>query len=85
MEHERRGTARAIGHALKWVAPLVYRRRAEIEPLRLWLLDGPLAGIEEADGDGGVPVPAGSYWGGPDVDFVLRLALIHISEPTRPY
>ena len=46
MEHERRGTARAIGHALKWVAPLVYRRRAEIEPLRLWLLDGPLAGIE---------------------------------------
>ena len=76
MEHERRGTARAIGHALKWVAPLVYRRRAEIEPLRLWLLDGPLAGIEEADGDGGVPVPAGSYWGGSNVDFVLRGAFV---------
>ena len=75
MEHERRGTARAIAHALKWVAPLVYRRRAEMEPLRLWLLDGPLVDIEEAAGDG-VPVPPGSYWGGPNVDFVLRGAFV---------
>ena len=75
MEHERRGTARAIGHALKWVAPLVYRRRAEMEPLRLWLLDGPLADASEVAGEG-VAVPPGSYWGGPNVDFVLRGAFV---------
>jgi len=75
MEHERRGTARAIGHALKWVAPLVYRRRAEMEPLRLWLLDGPLADVPETNGNG-VLVPSGSYWGGPNVDFLLGGAFV---------
>lgn len=74
MNHDARLTARKIARAIDLISPLVYRRRAPLEPLTLRLLgssaDDPLSA---AATDGlWQPVPPNTYWGRADLNFLLR-------------
>src|SRR5262245_8166336 len=75
MHHDIRQTAREIARSLALIAPLPYRRE---QALPLWgfqASERPAAArpVDPDFDDSGWPaVPARSYWGAPNVNFVLR-------------
>ncbi|WP_374686578.1 glycoside hydrolase family 38 C-terminal domain-containing protein [Promineifilum sp.] len=74
MRHFLHPTPLQLARALDRLAALVYRRRVPLEPLRFTRLSGPPFGSPPAPaaGDPGEPIPPGTYWGGPNVNFLLR-------------
>jgi len=84
MNHVVRQTSRKIGRALDLIAPLVYRRRQPLGPLRLQLLPGP--DTNPFDAPTGEFISPGQYWGGPNLNFVLRgeFAIPPDFDPERP-
>ncbi len=72
MNHDVRMTAKKILARLELVSNLVYRQRQPLEPLLFEKLESELElPILEAD-TLGTPIPPRSYWGGQDINFVLR-------------
>jgi alpha-mannosidase len=72
MNHEIRMTAKKILARLELVSGLVYRQRSPLEPLMFEALadEFELPNLEaEATG---IPIPPQSYWGGQDINFVMR-------------
>ncbi|GAB4204321.1 MAG: alpha-mannosidase [Roseiflexaceae bacterium] len=75
MTHTIRWTAKKIAQRLALIAPLVYRRRLALPPFRFQALGGPLdpAPVRPNVDDRSWPVIAPkSYWGGWELNFVLR-------------
>ncbi|MBN1180119.1 MAG: alpha-mannosidase [Anaerolineae bacterium] len=73
MNHVIRMTAPKIARRLDLVAPLVVRRTHSLDPLRFKALGWPLEPPPlDADLAGWETIPPRSYWGGQNVDFVLR-------------
>ncbi len=75
MHHRMRMTARKIARRLELVAPLAYRRTHPLAPLRFKPLAGPWVTpplAPDADGADWAVLPPQSYWGGQDIDFVLK-------------
>jgi len=74
MSHEIRLTAQKLARCLETIHPFVYWRRLPLAPFRFQAIkerDWPLVG-PQAD-DGGWPeIEPFTYWGGRDVNFVLR-------------
>jgi alpha-mannosidase len=78
VSHTIRWTAKKIAQRLALIAPLVYRRRRELPPFRYLELDGPLAPPPvgpDVDDSAWATVAPRSYWGGWNVNFVLRTEL----------
>jgi alpha-mannosidase len=75
MFHDIRWTSQKIAKYLEVIKPLVYKDRSSIPPFRLRVLQGPdveppvAPEIEDKDWQ---VIPPKSYWGGADVNFVLR-------------
>lgn len=73
MKHDIRMTAQKIARRLELVASKVYRRSQALEPLRLRALSGPSESPHlDEDSSRWEAVPPRNYWGGPDLNFVLR-------------
>jgi alpha-mannosidase len=75
LQHDIRLTARKIARRLELIAPLVYRRRAPLPPWRFHALAGPDVPPPldpDLDDSAWAEVPARTYWGGHDINFVLR-------------
>ncbi len=89
MQHDIRQTARKIAHRLDLIAPLAYRRRHPLAPLRFKALADPSVAppLDPALDDADWPaIPARTYWGGHDINFVLRgtFAVPADCDPVRP-
>lgn len=75
MHHDIRMTARKIAARLKLVEPLVHRHSFPLQALRYKALSGPMEpppldlNLDDSDWQ---HLPAGTYWGGPNTNFVLR-------------
>lgn len=72
--HDIRQTARKIAARLALIAPLVYRQSFPLQALRYKELSGPLEPppldptVDDSDWK---VLPAGAYWGGQNINFVL--------------
>ena len=75
MFHQIRFTSTKIGRRIDLIRSLIYRHRQTLEPFRLLRLPGPQAtpsvAVDVEDGDWPA-VPWESWWGEPNLDFVLR-------------
>ncbi|MGB4870710.1 MAG: alpha-mannosidase [Candidatus Promineifilaceae bacterium] len=74
MSHEIRLTAQKLARCLETIRPFVYWRRLPLPPFRFQAIeeqDWPLVG-PQADGDDWPEIEPFTYWGGQDVNFVLR-------------
>lgn len=74
MSHEIRLTAQKLARCLETIRPFVYWRRLPLAPFRFQAIeeqDWPLVG-PQADGDDWPEIEPFTYWGGRDVNFVLR-------------
>ena len=68
-------TSKKIHRRLRLIEPLAYRRRWPLPPFRYLRLDGP--GVTppispQVDDSAWLEIAPGSYWAGPNVDFILR-------------
>ncbi len=89
MYHDLRLTAQKIARRLELLAPLVYRRRVPLAPLRFQPLPDPLTPppVAPALDDSSWPViPPRTYWGALALDFVLRgdFCVPPEFDPNRP-
>ncbi|MEM8591134.1 MAG: glycoside hydrolase family 38 C-terminal domain-containing protein [Pseudomonadota bacterium] len=75
--HRLRLTREKIGARLELIAPMVYRRRQPLPPLQIKELPGPQvdAVLHEAP-DGWPEIPHHSYWGGANLDFVMKTRVV---------
>ncbi|MDJ0638805.1 MAG: glycoside hydrolase family 38 C-terminal domain-containing protein [Paracoccaceae bacterium] len=74
-QHTRRLTREKIGSRLNLIEPMVFRRSSPLETLRLLPLEGvTLDAPICADPSGWEAVHPGSYWGRPDLNFVMKSA-----------
>ncbi len=73
MTHDAHFTAEKIAQRLKLIMPLVFREKQPLEPFTLLPLDS--AAVEpplDADQTGWQRIPHNSYWGKPDLNFLMR-------------
>lgn len=73
MTHDAHFTAEKIGQRLKLIMPLVFRNKLPLEPFTLLPLED--AAVEpplDAEQTGWQRIPHNSYWGKPDLNFLMR-------------
>ncbi|WP_298437480.1 glycoside hydrolase family 38 C-terminal domain-containing protein [uncultured Jannaschia sp.] len=71
--HTWRFTREKIATRLKLIEPMIHRRHLALPSLRLMPLTGPMIDAPIcADPTGWPEIPPGTYWGGADLDFVLK-------------
>lgn len=73
MTHDLRFTAEKIGQRLKLITPLVFREKVPLDPFRILpLADATVDPPVSADPSNWYRIPHESYWGQPDLNFVMR-------------
>ncbi|MEM6384708.1 MAG: glycoside hydrolase family 38 C-terminal domain-containing protein [Pseudomonadota bacterium] len=80
MTHDAQFTAEKIGQRLKLIMPLVFRDKLPLETFSLRPLESAVEPPPlEADPSGWERIPHNSYWGKPDLNFLMRS---HFTVPT---